>query len=432
MSLIPTPSGTGRRFRRPGTFIAAIVAALMASVVVAGAALTPPGVIVATTPLPETEYIGSPSIVSLPDGRYVASHDFFGKKGEELDDTWIYVSSDRGATWSQTVRLSHVTWGTLFVHRGALYHMGITHEYGDVVIRRSDDGGRTWTEPVDARHGRIFQGSFHSAPVPVVVHGGRVWRAVEEVVNDRKWPRHFAAVVVSAPADADLLDAKNWIRTNGIVFDESWLPGDRPGWLEGNAVVGPDGEMLNILRVNTEVGPDGPFDLSGPAHGIPRYEVGARCTVSADGTKLAFDPTRGFFHFPGGQSKFTIRHDAVSGRYWALVNRITLPHEERDKRVSPIAQRNVVALVSSADLREWREETRILRWREGEKLTRDDRRAFQYLDWQFDGDDIVAVARTAWDAQNFHNANLLTFHRVPNFRRLTAADSAPNLVPTQP
>jgi hypothetical protein len=47
---------------------------------------------------------------------------------------------------------------------------------------------------------------------------------------------------------------------------------------------------------------------------------------------------------------------------------------------------------------------------------------FQYLDWQFDGEDLVVAARTAFDdgiggADNQHNSNYLTFHRLERFRR---------------
>lgn len=376
----------------------------------------PPGVIVAQTPLPKTQYIGSPSIAILPDGTYVASHDFFGKSGPNLRETHVYASHDRGETWTPLASFPAATWGSLFVHRGNLYHMAITDEPGNVVIRRSFDGGRTWSDPKDAHTGVLLSGKFHSAPVPVVAYGGRLWRAVEETVNDRKWPRHFGALMLSAPVDADLLEAANWTRTNCIVFDPAWLPGRRPGWLEGNAVVTPEGGVANVLRVNTELGPDAAYELQGPAAGIPRFEVAARADVSADGRSLAFDPTTGFLHFPGGLSKFTIRHDAVSGRYWALVNKVTRPHAERAVETEPAAQRNVVILTSSADLRHWTEHRVILQWRPGELLTRKDRHGFQYLDWQFDGDDLVAVARTAWNADSFHNANYLTFHRVRDFR----------------
>ena len=404
-----------------------VALALCMRVAVAAAASLPPGVVIDTSPLPETEYIGSPSIVILSDGTYVASHDFFGKKGPELRAARVFASRDRGATWTQLAQLPDSTWGTLFVHRGALHLIAITKEYGDVVLRRSADGGHTWTTPSDAAHGLLFPGRFHCAPVPVVVHDGQIWRAVEEVVNSRLWPQHFASLMISAPADADLLDAANWTRTNGVPFDPRWFPGRRPGWLEGNVVVAPDGRLVNLLRVNAEIGAGDDFALRGPAAGIPRYEIAASIEIARDGRSAAFDPTKGFFRFPGSQSKFTIRYDARTQRYWSLVNKITLPHEDRDSRYDVQAQRNVVKLVSSADLRTWEERSTVLRWREGEKLTRQDHFAFQYLDWQFDGDDLVAVARTAWEAQSFHNANYLTFHRVRNFRALTMADSPRDL-----
>lgn len=52
---------------------------------------------------------------------------------------------------------------------------------------------------------------------------------------------------------------------------------------------------------------------------------------------------------------------------------------------------------------------------------------FQYIDWQFDNRDIIFLSRTAFDdefggANNFHDANYLTFHRIKNFRRLQKDD----------
>ena len=56
------------------------------------------------------------------------------------------------------------------------------------------------------------------------------------------------------------------------------------------------------------------------------------------------------------------------------------------------------------------------------------RHAFQYVDWLFEGDALIAASRTAYDdghggAHNAHDANFLTFHRFENFRELTMADS---------
>ena len=52
------------------------------------------------------------------------------------------------------------------------------------------------------------------------------------------------------------------------------------------------------------------------------------------------------------------------------------------------------------------------------------------MDWQFEGDDLIAVCRTAYDdgqggANNNHDANFMTFHRWQNFRTLGSTESVP-------
>jgi hypothetical protein len=71
------------------------------------------------------------------------------------DTTRVPGSRDRGATWTQLSEIRGQAWFTLFVHRGALYLHGTASRYGDMTIRRSTDGGRTWTEPRDARSGLL-------------------------------------------------------------------------------------------------------------------------------------------------------------------------------------------------------------------------------------------------------------------------------------
>lgn len=399
------------------------------------AATPPPGVVIDTSPDAKVTWIGSPSIVILADGRYVASHDFFGKKSPLERRTRIFGSADRGVTWQPLAELTEQTWSTLFVHGGALYLIGVEKEYGDVVIRRSDDGGRSWTTPLDRKRGRIFSGAFHCGPTPVVLAEGRLWRAFEEYTGpDGRWSgTYFKSWVASVAEDADLLDAASWTKSNALAFDPQWIPGHRTGWLEGNVVVAPDGRLVNLLRVNAELGPDAPYALPGAAAPIPRYEVAARVEISRDGRSVSFDPAHGFFQFPGSQSKFTIRFDPASKRYWSVSQKITHPHDGRDRRSAPGLQRNVLMLVSSDDLVHWREHGAVLRWNAGKLLTSRDRVAFQYPDWQFDGDDLVLVSRTAWgEAASYHNANYLTFHRVRNFRTFTAADSPPDLAVGEP
>lgn len=398
---------------------------------VASGAPLPPGIVIDTTPEPDRSFVGSPSIVILPNGNYVASHDFFGAKSPRECSSRVFTSKDRGEHWERIAELPRQFWSTLFVHDGKLYLLGTSGEYGDIQLRRSDDEGHTWSPLKDRASGLLFAGRFHCGPTPVIEQGGRIWRAFEHYAGpDRSWSgRFFRSFMISAPAGADLLDGANWTKSNEVEFDPNWIKGDRTGWLEGNAVPTPEGGVTTLLRINAQPSYSLPFPLDGAAAGIPRFEVAARITISADGSHASFDPASGFFRFPGSQSKFTIRRDPRGGRYWALANKITDPEAGYGPDYSPEWERNVLMLTCSDDLRHWEERTIVLRWREGLPVNRKDQVAFQYPDWQFDGDDIVAVSRTSWGGQSYHNANLLTFHRIHNFRTVRMEDSSAPLDP---
>ncbi len=388
----------------------------------------PPGVVITASPDSQKIFVGSPTITILPDGSYLVGHDYGGVgAGERRGSTFILSSRDRGVTWTKLAELPDQKWSTLFPYRGAIYLLGTSAKASNMIVRRSTDGGRTWTNPTDAQNGLLAEGRYHCGPTPVIVHAGRVWRAFEQYAPSAP-ERAFRAFVMSAPADADLLDAKSWTRTNQIGVDKQWLNTRNAEWLEGNVVVAPGGEIVNVLRVESHQAAGAAWELPGAARGIPRFEVGAMARISADGRTFAFDPAKDFVHFIGSEAKFTIRFDPVSKRYWSLANKITNPRSGTEWVQSPHHQRNVIALTSSADLREWREETRILRYAEGSVVVKEGSRVgFQYLDWQFDGDDLVAVCRLAWNGANYHDSNHITFHRVKNFRSRTMADSAPEL-----
>jgi hypothetical protein len=207
--------------------------------------------------------------------------------------------------------------------------------------------------------------------------------------------------MLSVPADADLLNATNWTFSNFLPRDPAWLGGQFNAWLEGNAVVAPDGHMVDVLRVDTPHPP----------------ERAALVNLSADGRTASFAADTGFVDFPGGAKKFTIRADPRGGGYWALASILNDLPDEVLRRAIPGSIRNTLALLHSADLHQW-EVRRVLLYHADRS-----RHGFQYADWQFDGDDLVAVCRTAFDdgqggAHNFHDANFLTFHRFADFRSL--------------
>ena len=354
-------------------------------------------------------FLGTPSILRLSDGALLATHDYFGpgcprdQEGKE-HLTSVYRSEDDGHTWHNVRHLSGAYWSGLFVHRGGLYLMGVSATSGNIVIRRSDDGGYSWTHPIDEKSGLLFRGgpgeeapNYHCSAVPVVEHAGRIWRAFEDV-NPPRWPM-FRSLVVSAPADADLLDAGNWSMTNKLVYDRETDPPELGGesggvgWLEGNVAVDPEGRLWNVLR------------LSSP----PVTDVAAMVRVVDEHT-AAFDPKDGFIRFPGAASKFTIRRDPESGLYWSIVTDMS----HRPGRHC----RDRLHLSASSDLRNWELCGMLLRDNlESEPENSVKNTGFQYVDWQFDGDDIIYLTRTGYDgADNFHNANRITFGRIRDFR----------------
>ena len=347
-----------------------------------------PGVPIAHSPASSGIYIGSPGIVILPDGTYVASHDFFGPKSREHHSaiTAIFRSQDRGKTWKQVSQIDGAFWSSLFVHRGHLFLMGTEKHHGAIVIRRSDDGGSSWTTPRSSDTGRLTEkGEYHTAPVPVMTHNGRVWRGFEDAGGGKQWGVRYRAMMLSAPVDADLLKRDSWTFSNYIARDPKWMGGSFQAWLEGNAVVTPEGQVVDILRM----------------HYGGQGGKAAMVHIGPDGTTASFDPETGFIDLPGGAKKFTIRYDPQSRAYWSLTNPV-MQHTDRNAG----GVRNTLALLRSEDLRNW--QVRCILLHHPDVV----RHAFQYPDWVFEGDDIIAAVRTAYDdglggAHRAHDANYL-------------------------
>lgn len=369
-----------------------------------------PGIVVAHKPKSGKVYLGSPSICKLPNGHYLVSHDNFGPltKEHEMAASNIYRSTNKGKTWQPVTEINGAFWSKLFVHQNAVYLIGTNKHHGNLILRKSTDNGNTWTSPDDAGSGLLLQGEYHVAPTPPICHNGRIWRAVEDASgSDRKiWGPRYSAMMISAPQDADLLKADSWTKSNFIPMDSTYLNGHFGGWVEGNALVSPNGQIINILRVHDK----GSLE-----------EKAAIVHLSADGKTATFNPDKDFIHFPGGSKKFVIRYDEKSRKYWTLSNYI--PED-----IKPVAMqlpkvkftthvRNTLALCSSTDLVNWQVNKVVLQHQDVLK------HAFQYADWMVEGNDIVFVSRTAFDdglggAANNHNNNFITFHKIKKFRKL--------------
>ncbi len=382
----------------------------------AGEILDPLENVIHFSPASTKIYLGSPSLIRLENGDLLAAMDMFGPNAPKPPVSMIFRSTDNGKKWRFVTEIEGSFWANLFTHRGALFFLGCSEANGSIVIRRSLDGGVTWTTPRDEQSGLLFpkgpEAGYHCAPMPVVEHQGRLYRAFENNAT-HSWPDGFRAFVISADADADLLLASSWTMSNQLEYDQEsdppgfaqgagHLPGGKAaGWLEGNVVVTPEGNLVNILRVNS----------------LPVVDRAAVVQISDGGRRVSFDPRTGFIEFPGGMTKFAIRRDPVTGIYWTLANKNTNPRNPN--------QRNSLQVHSSKDLRDWVQHEVVLEdLSDFERIGNESKVGFQYVDFQFDGDDLIFQSRTAYQgAHNYHDANYMTFHRIPHFRTRYNAES---------
>jgi len=342
-----------------------------------------PGVVIDHQPVASREYVGSPSIVIAPNGDYIASHDLFGPGSTSTVSavSRIFLSHDRGASWTKVAEVNDQFWSNLFAVKNHIYLMGTNYEYGRIVIRESDDNGKTWS----AAHFLTDDTGYHTATVPVVIHDGKIYRGFE-FHPQGPWGS-FQAFMMWASVDSDLTKPSSWTMADRLSFPVGDMGNT---WLEGNAVVDRDGSLLDILRVNN---------------------ASRAAVLKLTDHSMKLDR---FVNFPGGATKFSIRFDPVSKLYWTLSNP-ALPGEALAVS-SPASVRNTLALMSSPDLTHWTPREIVLHHPDSRV------HGFQYVDWQFDGSDIIVASRTAFDdeqgtAHNFHDANYLTFHRIVSFRK---------------
>ncbi|WP_321963028.1 sialidase family protein [Paraburkholderia sp. J7] len=350
------------------------------------------GTVVAHSPASTGIYLATPSIAILDDGSYLVSHDSFGPRSTQ-DTVDIYRSRDRGETWSRLAELKGLYYASLFVHRGSIYALGISRFEGVPVIWKSSDQGRTWSKPSGPQDGVLADdGKYFSAAVPVIIANGRIWRTIERIQKNGVW-----VGMMSADLNGDLTKASSWTFSETLGPNSRWLGGMFNGWLEGNAVVAPSGKVVDLLRVYFNAEP----------------EKAAIVTLDNDGRHMAFDPLSGFVDMPGAGKKFTVRLDQESGHYWSLTNAV---FKDSYRGSNLERARNTLALISSKDLRHWNVCRIVLHSNDSTK------HGFQYVDWVFDGSDIVSAIRAADDdeaggAYSQHDSNFIKFLRIPDFRK---------------
>lgn len=359
------------------------------------------GTVIAKVPELRKSSAYNETFTILPDGSYLAACTGTGTAPGII----MYISRDKGVSWNRHGNFSSkknlvTNYCNLFVHRGSVYIMGVGPDRKGLRICRSDDGGMTWTKAVSASTGIILEGTYHTAPVPMAICDGRIWRACETYPEKDPF-------MISAPEDSDLLDAANWTRTNTVGRASTLVDGCKMSGsiIEGNAVVAPDGKVVNLIRTNST-------------------RTSAYATIlHTEGTdRLYFDPDTDWVRMPGGGKKFTVRFDETSMMYWALTNPDFSGEANHmglgySTGISHSLMRNRLVLVCSRDLVNWFEVKTMLY--DPDPFFH----GFQYADWMFDGDDIVGVVRVGAPEerglpQRQHDSNMMTFIRIKDFRNI--------------
>lgn len=341
-------------------------------------------------------YLCSPSLVRHPDGFLLASMDVYGP-GMPQNLTLIFRSDDEGETWHYVSEITPCFWGKMFIHKGELYMIGCSTEYGDLLIGKSTDGGRTFAAPTVISRGTGGKNGslgWHKNPQNVVYKNGRLWTSVEWGSWGAPQINYHLSAVLSVGEDEDLLDAENWHVSEPIRYDPTWpgtVQGHSNGTIEGTLTVTPDGKLCNVMRYQTE-------DAE-PCYGrVLAFSVDEE---DPDAPLTYSHPV----YLNANLSKFMIKRDEVTGKYLTIGSRIDCPERCRD--------RDLLSLFVSEDCVHFSDVCDLIDDRGREKKS-----GFQYVDFMIEGEDILFLCRTGVNGQNsYHDSNYQTFHRIENFRR---------------
>lgn len=408
---------------------------------------------------PNRDFLYTPSVLRLANGRLLVSLDISDKTGE------VYASDDHGKTWKlKAERAFHHA--RLFLDGDTVYLLG---HNGDLVVFASRDGGETWSEGACLTAGE----SWHQSACNVWYKDGFVYLVME--VNERDpgedfpyWtPNILAPVVMRGKLGTDLTRRENWLFSErvrfrdvmpdedrldwfGVPFFQSALkkPRDRGtlsaqeyrekfdfaanqpgvdfytqpiGWLETNIVQitdpchywhDPSGKTLHLfMRAHTAGS-----GYCCMAKAVERIQDGEEridilLETAPSGKKMLFLP------MPGGQMKFYVKYDPVTRLYWLLSTQATdtmrrIERLDGERYNIPCDERDRLTLHFSRNMVDW-VFAGLVDKGASPKQSR------HYASMDIDGEDLVIASRSGdADCRDAHNGNIITFHRVRDFRDL--------------
>lgn len=406
-------------------------------------------VVVGESPAPGQVPLYSPTILRLGSGRLVAGYtraSSDAKKHGPAVEVFL-TSDDQGRSWQPRAELGGALQGRLFTAGGRIYYVATG---AGMPISRSDDAGVTWSAPVRLTPpDRVWQQTAAN-----VWHArGHVYLAFERrnrVIN--AWgPSEKALVLLHARAEADLTKPEAWTFSSELVFAEV-VPGVRTndvgleyfgvpffrqdypnraevaksprrtmppiGWVEPSVVqimdpdhvwYDPSGRTFHLLA-RAHTGGTG-FACITKVVEKPDGTMTMSLEQAPSGKKMLYVPV------PGGQMRFHVLYDAKTRLYWLVGSQATdsmtradrLPAERFDL---PYNERHRLVLHFSRNLVDWCFAGLVAK-------TDSPKESRHYASMDIDGDDLVILSRSGdARAKSAHDGNLITFHRVRNFREL--------------
>ncbi len=408
---------------------------------------------------PQKQHLYTPSVLSLKNGRLLVSMDISDKSGE------IYASDDNGKTW-QLKGTGNFHHARLFLDGDTVYLIG---HNGDLIVYVSHDNGESWSDGSLLTSGELW----HQSACNVWYKDEYIYLVMERRIEDPDarfpyWcPNILAPVVLRGKLGHDLTKRENWlfskeIRFRDIMPDEDMLDwfgvpffttdlkrDGRPGtvstdkyrecfdyetnkegieffaqpigWLETNIVQITDprhywydqsGKTLHLFMRGHTAG----SGYCCVAKAVEHTEKGedyitVEPVTVPSGKKVLFLP------MPGGQMKFYIKYDEKSKLYWLLSTQATdtmcrIECLDDERYNIPCDERDRLTLHFSKNMVDW-----VFAGLVDKGASPKQSRHYGSMD--IDGDDLVIVSRSGdSDAFNAHSGNLITFHRVKNFRDL--------------
>ena len=399
------------------------------------------------SPDPKQVSLATPGLAVCPDGRIIATFDVSGTAAEykkmpgveQGGRCLIFTSDDLGETWTHRANMA-MTRARPFFAGGSLYIIGVA---GDIRIARSDDRGETWSAYSRLTNGENWSGSGNN----VLVKENHVYLSMNRRVYDasQAWPvAESAPHLLRANLANNLLEASNWTVSEakafidyfddrkmetlfGIPFYPAFYPdrffsGRRSaspvGWLEGNAVqitdpnhllYDPSGKTVHLfLRTNT---------------GLTNIGCLMKVIENDDGTmtthveKTPSGKDLSFMALPGGHQTFYIHYDAPGGLYWMLATQTTDSMTrgellDADRFGMAYDERRRLALYFSTNLFDW-----CFAGLAASGAT--ERQSRHCVSMAIAGENLFFLSRSGdAEASSAHDCNLITFHRIRDFRSL--------------